>query len=307
MSRCELTHSEPDTRGLRRILRQRIVNAIDSLKAAKLTDRKVHAARKELKKARATLRLMQDSLSKAAYKQENAVLRDSARPLSEVRDGKAMLNALEALVDRYGAPARALPVDELKRILRRDRSDARTKFLNGAKGLKPVRAALRDAVRRNARQLDESDGWPVIGAGLKRSYRKGHKALAVAQADPSRENLHAWRKQTKYLWHQLQILRPLWPGLMDELANQTHKLANLLGDNHDLAVLREKAMEYEEKPADAAALSALIALIDRRRSELRGKAFVLGRRIYEESPKQFAARFRKYWHDWKTQPDARVN
>lgn len=304
MSKCELTRSEPDTRGVRRIFRQRIVNAINSLPSTKLSDRKIHAARKELKKARATLRLMRDSLSKAAYRHENAVLRDSARPLSEVRDGKAMLNALEALVERYGAPARALPVDALKRILRRDRSDARARILHGAKGLKPVRTVLRQAARRAAVQPSRSDGWTVIGGGLKRSYRKGHKALAVAQADPSMENLHEWRKQTKHLWHQLQVLRPLWPGLMDELAKQTHKLANFLGDNHDLAVLREKAMECGEKPADSAALSALIALIDRRRSELRDKAFVLGRRIYEETPKQFAARFKQYWLDWKSQPDA---
>ena len=79
MSNCELTPSEPDTHGLRRIFRQRIVNAIGSLKSTKLTDRRIHAARKELKKARAILRLMQDSFSKAAYQHENAVLRAPCR------------------------------------------------------------------------------------------------------------------------------------------------------------------------------------------------------------------------------------
>jgi CHAD domain-containing protein len=299
-----LTRADADTSGVRRIFRQRIANALDSMPAAKLSDRKIHAARKELKKARATLRLMQDALSKAAYKRENTALRDSSRPLSEVRDGKAMLSALEALIERYGAAARGLPINALKRSLRRDRSDARGKMLNGAKGLKPVRAALRKASRRAARWPRNGDGWKVIGKGFTRTYRKGFKALAAVRATPSMENLHEWRKQVKYLWHQLQVLRPLWPGMLGELADQAHKLAKRLGDNHDLAVLREKAMECEEKPSDAAARSALIALIDRRRAELRDKAFILGQRIYGETPKQFSARFSRYWQDWKSQPES---
>ena len=302
----ELSRSEPNTCGVRKIARQRITKAIDSLQSARLSDKKVHAARKELKKARATLRLMRDSLSDATYKRENSILRDAARPLSEVRDGKALLNALDEMLESYGSPARALPVDGLKSALRRDRTEARRRILNGAEGLKPQRAALRNTCKRAARWPCGRYGWKVIGAGLKRTYRKGRKGLAAAQADCSMENLHEWRKQTKYLWHQLQILRPLWPGLIGELADQTHKLANYLGDDHDLAVLREKALENEEAVSDASTLSALIALIDRRRTELRDKAFVLGRRIYEEAPKEFAVRFKKYWRDWKSQPETRV-
>jgi CHAD domain-containing protein len=45
----------------------------------KLSGEAVHSARKELKKARATLRLLRDALSDAVYKRENAALRDAAR------------------------------------------------------------------------------------------------------------------------------------------------------------------------------------------------------------------------------------
>jgi CHAD domain-containing protein len=298
----ELSRSEPDTRGVCRIVRQRIAKAGDTLRAARLTDEKVHTARKELKKARAILRLLRDSLSDGTYERENSILRDAARPLSEVRDGKVLLTTLDELVASYGAPARALPVNGLKRTLRRDRSDARRRVLNGAEGLKPQRAALQKASKRAARWPCSRHGWKVIGAGLGRTYRKGRKALDTAQSDSSVENLHEWRKQVKYLWLQLRILQPLWPGLIGELADQTHKLADYLGDNHDLAVLRTRATENEDAVSNAAGRSALLALIDRRRAELRDKAFILGRRIYEETPKEFAARFRQYWRDWKSQP-----
>ena len=102
--------------------------------------------------------------------------------------------------------------------------------------------------------------------------------------------------------HQLRILQPLWPGLVGELADQTHKLSDYLGDEHDPAVLRKKTVECAKTFPSAEARSALIGLIDRSRTELREKATVLGRRIYEEKPKEFVVRFGKYWRDWQSQP-----
>jgi CHAD domain-containing protein len=303
MAQLEVSHAQPDTRGIRHIARQRIEKAVEPLHSAKPTDQAVHTARKELKKARATLRLLRDALSDATYKRENVALRDAARPLGAARDAKALITTLDKLVERYGAPARALPVNRLKRALRRERSDARRRMHNGAGSVRVQRAALRKSSRRAANWPTGRHGWDVIGKGLKRTYRNGRKALAAAESDESAGNFHEWRKQTKYLWHQLRILEPMWPGLIGELADQTHKLADYLGDDHDLAVLRERILGDASVVQDAAALGALIALIDRRRSELQGKAFVLGRRIYEEKPKVFAARFGKYWQDWKAQPE----
>ena len=244
-------------------------------------------------------------MSDAAYQKENSVLRDAARPLSAIRDGKALLDTLDDLVERYGTVADGLPVEGLKRTLRRDRADARRDVLKHKAVLQPERSALRKACNRAAKWPVNQDGWKIIGSGLERTYRKGRKALAAAQADSTVEKLHDWRKQAKYLRHQLQILRPLWPGLIGELADQAHKLTEYLGEGHDLAVLRDKALGSREPVADDAELSALIALIDRRRAELRDKAFVLGDRIYEEKPKAFAARFGQYWDDWRKQADGR--
>jgi CHAD domain-containing protein len=301
----ELDRSEPGTRGVRRIAQQRISKALASLQTRRPSDKVVHSARKELKKSRATLRLLRDSMSDAAYQKENSVLRDAARPLSAIRDGKALLDTLDDLVERYGTVADGLPAEGLKRTLRRDRADARRDVLKHKAVLKPERSALRKTCSRAAKWPVNQDGWKIIGSGLERTYRKGRKALAAAQADATVENLHEWRKQAKYLRHQLQILRPLWPGLIGELADQAHKLTEYLGEGHDLAVLRDKALGSREPVADDAELSALIALIDRRRAELRDKAFVLGDRIYEEKPKAFAARFGQYWDDWRKQADGR--
>ena len=56
-----------------------------------LRDVSVHEARKQLKRARATLRLLRDGIGDTAYRRANQQLRDAARPLSGVRDAKVML------------------------------------------------------------------------------------------------------------------------------------------------------------------------------------------------------------------------
>jgi CHAD domain-containing protein len=293
----ELRRDETGTHGARRIVRHQLSDALDYLDGKKLGDEQVHCARKQLKKARATLRLLRDALGDSIYRRENLILRDVARPLSEIRDSKVLLDTLEKLVNRYGAVARAIPLDEFRKALRRDRLRSRRALTEASS--RPIRAALRQVHERCARWRVGDAGWRVIGSGLTRIYGKGREGLEASRAKRSAENLHEWRKQVKYLWHQLQILEPLWPALIGELADQTHQLADYLGDDHDLAVLRDKLIEHKEVFPDAASRSALLALLDRNRVELQDKAFVLGARIFEERPKEFEARFGRYWNDWQ--------
>jgi CHAD domain-containing protein len=293
-----LRRSESGTQGLRRIVRERIAKALEALDGKKLSDDAVHWARKELKKARATLRLLRDALGDAAYKRENAALRDAARPLSKVRDAKVLLDTLGRVVRRYGAPARALPLDGLRQALRREYAAIRRRILERPNALRPQRDALRRIFEPSARWPVGNHGWSVIGAGLKRVYRQGRKAFATSQAVPSPENLHEWRKQVKYLWHQLQVLEPLRPGAIGKRADRAHKLADYLGNHHDLSVLRNKVADLADAFPDAASRSALLALIDRYRTRLQDKAFVLGRRLYEKKSGVFATRFGQYWRDW---------
>src|SRR5262249_40905727 len=107
-------------------------------------------------------------------------------------------------------------------------------------------------------------GWRALEGGLKRVYAQGRDALEASAADATTENLHEWRKQGKYLWHQLQLLEPVWPETMKELADQSHHLTQLLGDNHDLAVLRDTVTADPDSFGGDSTLETLLALIDRR-------------------------------------------
>lgn len=295
---AELHRSESAARSARHIARRQIAKAIEALESRSPSDQVVHDARKELKRARATLRLLRDAIGNRAYRRENEALRDAARPLSVIRDSKVLLNSLDGLIEHFHASDELPPTGELRRVLRRERAAVRRTALAGPRPFSESCTTLRAVLYRADRWRTGSGGWKMLGAGLRRVYGKGRKALAAAQADRTSAKLHEWRKQTKYLWHQLQLLEPLWPGMIGELADQARRLADYLGDDHDLSVLRDKVIEVGDGVGKTER-RALIRLIDVHRTELRDKAMVLGRRIFEETPADFAARFGQYWRDWR--------
>ena len=296
----KLKQGESGTHGARRITRGRIKSALRAIGPDQSNDSSIHAARKDLKKARATLRLLRDALGKREYKKENTALRDAARPLSEARDSRVLLDALSSLVKYNGAPAADLPLGGFKRVLTRRRMQARKRVLGKPGPLRDARKALRDVRSRSDDWHVGRHGWSVLGAGLKRTYTKGRNAFTRARARPTNENLHEWRKQTKYFWHQLQLFEPLGPGSrVPEFADLAHKVEDLLGDDHDLAVLAQRAEEARDAFSKGAGREALLTLIGRYRASLQHKALQLGLRLYEERPAVFTARIGKYWREWR--------
>src|SRR4029077_8134747 len=159
-------------------------------------------------------------LGDSIYGRENTALRDAGRPLSRIRDGKVLLESLDIVMDRFGPEMRAIPIEGLRRALRRERTRARRDAMKEVAALRLQRELLQKAHERAARWPVGDHGWSIVGAGFAHVYGKGRKALAVAERDRTPANLHEWRKQVKYLWHQLQALQPLWPGAIGELADQ---------------------------------------------------------------------------------------
>jgi len=283
----------------REIVRAQIANALATLKGRAVSDSSVHSARKLMKKARATLRLLRDALPDAVYRLENAALRDAARPLSATRNAKVLIEALDRLIDVYGDAARASAPQGLRRALVRERNAIKRGARMSRSGLEQSRRSLRASLERSAAWPVGRKGWSIVGQGLRRTYARGRRSFAESREEHAAESLHEWRKQVQYLWHQSELMVPLSPGRIGELADQLHKLSDYLGDDHDLVVLREKIVAHKSVFADAARQAKLLAFVERRRTALQDKAFVLGARLYEETPSQFAARFGRYWREWR--------
>src|SRR5262245_11384857 len=201
-----LRHTKSGTQEVQRLLGHHIGQALKALQESQpLSDAAVHSARKQLKKGRADLRLLRKALGSQTYAYENTALRDVARPLTAVRDARTCMDTLETLVEHSGVQPQALDLDRVRLALRHAYGEVRQRVLDEGHTLELLEASLRAARARAQRWCVGRRGWSVLGAGVQRVYRKGREALAVVQEEPSQEHFHAWRKQVKYLWHQLQV------------------------------------------------------------------------------------------------------
>ena len=304
---------------MRRLARDQLLGAIDELNAP-LADRPdaVHEARLRLKKVRALLRLVRLA-APDAYKQENAALRDIARTLSFERDRQATIEALDKLLDHaerkwaerkraerkwaerkwaereWGEPGGHL--HDLRQLRSRlveaqqhESNDAgREQFVDRVHGL------LRESLERLEPWTAAASSDDVVADGFAESYRRGRRALHLARANPTAENLHEWRKQIKYHRYQVRLFHDAWPVLLDAHYQELKRLSDLLGDDHDLVLLGEAVGDGRALAVSQDAVCQLTRLIERRRGELRAGAFPLGRLLFAEKPKQLTRRFTRYW------------
>jgi CHAD domain-containing protein len=294
----ELEKDEGLAAGLTRVAAGRAEKALERLRGVGSGEadsaEAIHGARKDMKKLRTVLRLVRDRLPKGASGRENQRFRDAARALSASRDAEVKLGTLDALA----AGADELPenaVASWRRILETDREAAAI----SARDEPAVERAM-ELIESGLEAIEawtlEGDSWEVVGGGLSRTYRRGRKAMRAAEADPSEHNFHEWRKRAKDLWYGLRLLQGAWPRTLEPTAEEAHELTDLLGDHHDLTVLRE---DLHQRRLGAEETRALGAAIDARQAELADAAFPLGHRLYAERPKDFDRRLRRYWEAWR--------
>jgi CHAD domain-containing protein len=274
--------------------REQLAGAVERLERAEEGPVKaVHEARKHLKKTRALLRLVRPALGKQAYRQENDALRDAGLALSGARDADVRVATAQALAEHAAGRLPADVFDALRDALAAEAAGAERV---GADRFAAVIEALRATEPRvEAWPLDDAD-WDTVLAAATRAYARGREAFALARATPEPELLHAWRKRAKDLWYHQRLLAPAWPDVLDAQAEAAHELSELLGDDHDLAVLDQRLADDAAPlaPAVDAQRGELRALVAHRSGELRADAARLGRRLYAESPKAFARRLARY-------------
>ena len=289
--------------GLRRCAREQLDSAIDELTDGVRTDpvEAVHSARKALKKERSLLRLSRGTLATGDRRRENDALRHAGRQMSAARDAEVMIQALDDLSDRFAGQVPMQPFTAIREQLIAERDPARASLLDSG-----VTREVADELKAVRGRIDEwhlrHGGWRAVEPGLDRSYRRGRAAFDRAQADSTVENLHEWRKRTKDLWYHLRVLAPTSPGIMGGQAKDAHRLGDILGDDHDLAVLRERLGDLAG--SITADLDPVFGLIDHRRDQLQQEALLLGRRLYAEKPGAFGRRVHRYWKAWRREARA---
>jgi CHAD domain-containing protein len=282
----------------------------------------VHEARKALKRLRAIVRLLRGRLGETAYERDSAALRDAGRLLADARDAEVLLSTLDGLLER----------DPKELATRRGVRRLRARVQAECHGL--AQRALAEAPRsRSLEQLRAMrarvEHWELLGVdglaalepALGELYGKGRtrmrRARRAKRATGGRK-LHEWRKRVKDLRYAAEALerederargragksrkrkraaedlkQAAYIGIV---AKRADALGELLGEEHDLAMLAERVRQ-EAKRDDAAlgarSRKALLKAIARRRARLRKRALRRGKRLYGRSRKQFLKRMRR--------------
>src|SRR5262249_12546929 len=135
-----------------------------------------------------------------------------------------------------------------------------------------------------------------------KTFRQTVQAFVEAMDQLTDESLHEARKQAKYLRHQFEILCPIQPAVVNPLIEQSKKLGDLLGDDHDLVVLRD-TLNNRIGQFGQEAVDSLLELAARRRPELQEEARKLGELLLNNRPRDVERKLQCLWKTWRRQPE----
>lgn len=277
---------EPLDAGLVNVTLAQLRTASAALLSASPSERAkaIHTSRKAFKRARAFVRVARPGLGDEVARRDNAILRDAGARLSGTRDAEVMVEALDRLVEK-SKDLDAGHVAGLRAELVRVRDDAYARA-------RSEQGSIVEVLNQIDAASGEIAGWSLgaapadeLAAGLARILRKGRKALKIADHTDGAERteaLHELRKRAKDLWHAAELLEVADPPQMRALQAQAHTLADHLGDDHDLAVLAERAAAAgPDAFADEHDAQLLADAIVARRAKLERKALKLAKTIHE--------------------------
>lgn len=281
----------------RRVLRKRIERTVALIEHRPTSDRgeEVHEARKQIKQARALLKLLRTGARHRMCSRIDRRLRKVARALSGIRDATVLLQRLSEM-QRRAALSHA-SVARLRVALEICQERAYAGSLATPAHRARLVDSLRDAQKQIARLPAAHKGWTTIGTGLRNVYKAARveAAVAVQRGVTDDAALHEARKRAKDLLHALEFLRKLRPGSLHGRIRALHHLTDLLGKDHDLAVLAACLQGPLHGQLTSEELPRILSAIHKTRRYLQRTACIVSKNVYVSSEAAFVKTMHRYW------------
>src|SRR5215469_2034221 len=183
---AELTERKGAARQARSILRRQLRKGLEKLDGShEANDEDIHDARKRIKQARATLRLLREALSRSDYRREDRTLQAAAHPLSLARDAKVLVEAFDQLLADHRRARQLSGAQGFRRALVQQRTRARESVLSdevrrARRGLRRARACAKDWPLAHK-------GWTRLARGATRLYAQGRECLEAVRREATVE------------------------------------------------------------------------------------------------------------------------
>ena len=282
---------EPFEEGCKRIAREQIERAQSQLRDIGDQAVAVHETRKSLKRLRALLRLIRPAIGEDTFKQENAQLRQIGLSLSGARDRHVLLETVNKLEAAGGLGRKGL-AQALRRSLLAANGEGAP--VDGA-AMKQAHSLLNEAKKRLARLRIAGSGFDIVGPGLEACYRGARRAFRIAYDEQTDEAFHEWRKGAQHHWRQMTLLSRAWPGYLGARASEARNLSQVLGDDHDLALLVAFVRSDAAAGITGEQAAAIEKAVRQRQRALRDIAKPRGARLFAEGARSLRRSVADYW------------
>ena len=281
---------ELSAKGFRRIAREQFQRAAAELGRPEMAAGNVHETRKVVKRLKSLLRLMRPAISKKTFRTRYQRISKIGAALAPMRDRHVMFETIGKLEARFG-PEGIGVLQPLRPLLA------------GSRNLMPERSNPHACRRVIAKTIIEAQkfekiafkakGFEALSAGVEETYRVGRRNFARAYKRPTDEAFHELRKAVQWHWRQMALISRAWPEYFEARIASARQLAEILGEDHDLAILEAEVRKHSARlPEDAGPIEHLIHL---RKGELRQAAYPYAERLFVEKPGDFARRISAYW------------
>jgi CHAD domain-containing protein len=268
--------------GLARLIADDLAAARRALVVDGPAEARIHRARQRLKRVRSVLRVLRPEIGARATRSIGR-LRNAARLLAGARDADAVAASARSI--KAAQAGNNAGFDRVVAYLDYEARETHARTVSTDEALKLLTTAERDLARMPA----DIDGTALLERAIDKTFRRGRVARRRAEFSLATPDLHRWRKLVKELWHLVRLARKRLPKRAGGLAVRLERLGELLGLDHDHAVLAER---LALSPGGDPALLQQLALIAKERRALEAEAFALGARIYRDKPKKFRRRMR---------------
>lgn len=290
----ELRSDQSLHKNLLRIFRQQIDAGLALARGErKPEDTLVHDMRKHLKKARAVLRLLREQMGRGSFCREDRRLRDVGRLMTEVRDSEVRLQTMRQLEQATHHHYRSY--QKIERLLAVELET----FLAAFAGREEKALRLLERVRHASKKWPRANyTWPRLRRAIQQTYKSGRRAMAKARAEPSAENIHELRKQTKLLGYQIRLLRPWNDLVVGGVIEELTQLGHLLGRVHDLVFLADRLRLERSESHWGKQDDELLGLVENSEAELQRDGIEIAERFFGERPSKFGIHLDEWFKDW---------
>jgi CHAD domain-containing protein len=249
----------------------------------------VHEFRREMKRWRALLRLLDPFLGGEAHALQ-AEARELARELGGARDPQAALDALADLAG-HGLLLSERSLAALHERVVDIRTAGESKALTS-----DMRLRLTGALDRAGAAVD---AWPLhlltypgIATHLASGYRAVQRSIPDNWPEAPADELHEMRKRVVIHRYQMQIVESLWARFAKMWISEAQRLRERLGKHQDLQVLENLTTPHQPL---ARWRARLVPAIQARKLRHVSASKRIATRMFVEKPKAFRRRLEAMW------------